>query len=113
MDVEMNEQDALYKLVEQFATAEQVTELLRSSKGSEGVRVTAENKTDLVHRNLRGAVESRAISIEKVYDLLCGVTPLALGLFPTRLVYMGMAVGFAEVELGTTLGAWLYREETA
>jgi hypothetical protein len=45
--------------------------------------------------------------------VLAGVTPLALGLFPTRLVYMGMAVGFAEVELGTTLGAWLYREETA
>ena len=45
--------------------------------------------------------------------VLAGVTPLALGLFPTRLVYMGMAMGFVEVALGTTLGAWLYREATA
>ncbi len=54
-----------------------------------------------------------ASAIWLVGIVLAGVTPLALGLFPTRLVYLGMAVGFVEVELGTTLGAWLYREATA
>jgi len=45
--------------------------------------------------------------------VLASVTPLALGLFPTRLVAMGIAVGFIELALGTTIGAWLYREESA
>jgi hypothetical protein len=45
--------------------------------------------------------------------VLAGVTPLALGLFPTRLVAMGIAVGFIELALGTTIGAWLYREKSA
>jgi hypothetical protein len=44
--------------------------------------------------------------------VLASVTPLALGLFPTRLVAMGIAVGFIELALGTTIGAWLYREES-
>ncbi len=45
--------------------------------------------------------------------VLAGITPIALGLFPARLMLIGMAVGLIEVALGTTVGAWLYREESA
>jgi hypothetical protein len=45
--------------------------------------------------------------------LLAAVTPLALNLFPTRLMVIGLAVGLVEVIVGTLAGAWLYREETA
>lgn len=45
--------------------------------------------------------------------LLAGVTPLALNLFPTRVMVIGLAVGLVEVTLATVVGAWLYREETA
>src|SRR6266446_9942047 len=43
--------------------------------------------------------------------LLASVTPLALKLFPTRLMVIGLAVGIVEVLAGTLVGAWLYREE--
>ena len=42
--------------------------------------------------------------------LLAAVTPLALNLFPTRVMVIGLVVGLVEVVLGTTLGARLYRE---
>src|SRR5207244_4015907 len=45
--------------------------------------------------------------------LLAAVTPLALHLFPRRLMAIGLAVGIVEVLAGTLAGAWLYREETA
>ena len=45
--------------------------------------------------------------------LLASVTPLALHLFPSRLMAIGLAVGLVEVLVGTVVGAWLYREETA
>jgi hypothetical protein len=45
--------------------------------------------------------------------LLASVTPLALHLFPRRLMAVGLAVGLVEVIVGTVAGAWLYREETA
>ena len=44
--------------------------------------------------------------------LLAAVTLLALQLFPTRLMVIGLAVGLVEVIAGTLAGAWLYREET-
>jgi len=44
--------------------------------------------------------------------LLASVTPLALHLFPRRLMAIGLAVGIVEVLVGTLAGAWLYREET-
>ncbi len=45
--------------------------------------------------------------------LLAAVTPLALHLFPRRLMAIGLAVGLVEVVIGTLVGGWLYREETA
>ena len=44
--------------------------------------------------------------------LLAAVTPIALHLFPRRLMAIGLAVGLVEVIIGTIAGAWLYREET-
>jgi hypothetical protein len=43
--------------------------------------------------------------------LLAAVGPLALHLFPRRLMAIGLAVGLVEVIIGTIAGAWLYREE--
>jgi hypothetical protein len=45
--------------------------------------------------------------------LLASVTPLALHLFPRRLMAIGLAVGLVEVLVGTVAGAWLYREQAA
>ena len=45
--------------------------------------------------------------------LLAAVTPIALHLFPRRLMAIGLAVGLVEVLVGTVAGAWLYREKTA
>ena len=44
--------------------------------------------------------------------LLASVTPLALHLFPIRLMAIGLVVGLVEVVVGTLAGAWLYHEET-
>jgi hypothetical protein len=44
--------------------------------------------------------------------LLAAATPLALNLFPPRLMVIGLTVGLVEVIVGTLAGAWLYREET-
>ena len=60
----------LLKLIQQHCTGEQITALLRQSKGNEGVRVSAENKDQLVQRNLRDALDAHAINIDRVYDLL-------------------------------------------
>ena len=62
--------DDLYELIDKFCTASEIASVLREAKGTEGVRVTAENKNDLIQRNLRSAVEQRAIQISRVYDLL-------------------------------------------
>jgi len=35
---------------------------------------------------------------------------LPMGLFPTRLVLIGVGVGLVEIILATMLGAWLYKE---
>jgi hypothetical protein len=41
------------------------------------------------------------------------MTALPMGLFPPRLMYIGLGVGLAEVLIGTLLGAWVYKEEAA
>lgn len=62
----------VYSLVETMCTAEQIQVLLRLRKGAEGVRITAENKEDLVRRNLRDAVDAKAIAEAQVFDLIRG-----------------------------------------
>jgi len=45
--------------------------------------------------------------------LLASVTPIALNLFPVRIMIIGLAVGLVEVLVATLVGAQLYREQTA
>ena len=60
--------DETLALVKDLATTEQIQNLLRTRRDS--VRITGENKDQIVDRNLREAIESRAIEIEKVFDLI-------------------------------------------
>jgi hypothetical protein len=42
--------------------------------------------------------------------VLAAVTPVAMSLFPARIVVIGLAVGLVEVTVGTVVGASIYRE---
>jgi hypothetical protein len=64
--------EEIFALVETMCTAEQISAVLRLQKGAEGVRITAENKGELVRRNLREAVEAKAITEAQVFDLIRG-----------------------------------------
>jgi hypothetical protein len=69
----MNKNDELddaLALAEELCTSDQIKNLLRKRKGDEHVRLTAESKEDLVHRNLREAISAKAIGIEEVFDLI-------------------------------------------
>ena len=45
--------------------------------------------------------------------LMSALAAVPMDLFPTRLLYIGVAVGLVEILVGTLLGAYLYREGTA
>lgn len=61
-----------YTLVEKQCTLEDIQRLLRIYKplNKKDVRVTAENKHDVVARNLRQAVDARLVPFERVLDLI-------------------------------------------
>jgi hypothetical protein len=64
--------DKLLKLVEQECTAEAVRDLLRKAKkADEQVRVSEANKSAIIQRNLREALDRRSIEYDQVYSLLC------------------------------------------
>jgi hypothetical protein len=44
---------------------------------------------------------------------LASVTPVALQLFPGRIMAIGLTAGLIEVLVGTVVGAWLYRERAS
>ena len=54
-----------------------------------------------------------ALAVWGLAYLLASVTPMALHLFPRRLLAIGLAVGLVEVIVGTIAGARLYREATS
>ncbi|MGB9233145.1 MAG: hypothetical protein WCC04_01945 [Terriglobales bacterium] len=61
----------LAKLVYDWCAAEQIAQLLRDAKDtSDEVRVSAPKKETLIEKNLRDAIESGAIPLDKVYDLI-------------------------------------------
>jgi len=64
------ELDETLALVYDHATFEQIQALLRTRKGDENVKITAETKEQIVYKNLRDAIDARAIDIEKVFDLI-------------------------------------------
>jgi hypothetical protein len=61
--------DAL-ALVGELCTTDQIKDVLRRRKGEDRVRLTAETKEDLVQRNLREAVEARAVGLDDVFELI-------------------------------------------
>jgi hypothetical protein len=61
--------DAL-ALVGELCTTDQIKDVLRRRKGEDGVRLTAETKEGLVRRNLRDAVEAKAVGLDDVFDLI-------------------------------------------
>jgi hypothetical protein len=60
----------LFKLVDDFCSTEQITDLLRTAKGTEGIKLTAPNKQVLINTNLRTSLEKGIIPVEKVYDVI-------------------------------------------
>lgn len=62
--------EELFRLVDRFCTFDQIKNLLRTAQGNENVRLSAPTKDALVQTNLRNALESHAISIDRVYDLV-------------------------------------------
>jgi hypothetical protein len=62
--------DEALSLVENLCTTEQIASLLRNHKGNANIRISAENKEDLVRRNLRAAVEANALDVQEIFDLI-------------------------------------------
>jgi hypothetical protein len=63
--------ELLYKLIERQCTLDAIQELLREFKPlSKDIKVTAENKHDVITKNMRRAVDARLIPINRVFDLL-------------------------------------------
>jgi hypothetical protein len=61
----------LRKLVNDWCAVEQIAQLLRDAKDtSEEVRVSASKKDILIEENLRKAVESGAVPLDKIYNLI-------------------------------------------
>jgi hypothetical protein len=70
MTTKADELDDALTLAEALCTSDQIKELLRTRKGDKNVRLSAESKEDLVHRNLREAISAKAIDIREVFDLI-------------------------------------------
>jgi hypothetical protein len=64
------ELDEALKLAESLSTADQIRELLRKRRGDEGVRISAESKQQLVHRNLAEAIQAKSIDISELFNLI-------------------------------------------
>lgn len=66
-----NDGELLYELVEKQCTLEAIQDVLRDYRPlSKDIRVTAENKHEVVTRNLRLAVDGRIVPIERVWNLV-------------------------------------------
>jgi len=60
----------LFSLIDNFCSGEQITNLLRIYQGTEGIKLTAPSKEELIKVNLGNAIDARIVPIEKVYDLI-------------------------------------------
>ena len=61
---------ALYSLVEELCTAKQVHALLKRFEDRPSVKLTAENRSALIKKNLRDAVDAKSIPLQDVYELV-------------------------------------------
>lgn len=66
----MAEYDRLLELIEQNCTIDQVKSILRPALGNKDVKLSAPTHRELVQKNLRSALTSHSLDVEKVYDLL-------------------------------------------
>ena len=66
----MGKYDRLLNLIEENCTIEQVKAVLRPAQGNKDVKVSAPSHKELIQTNLRAALESHSLDVEKVYDLL-------------------------------------------
>jgi hypothetical protein len=62
--------DRLLELVLEHCTIEQIREVLRPALGNKNVKLSAENKEDLVYKNLKQALDSYSLDVERVYEAL-------------------------------------------
>lgn len=62
--------EELLKLVEEFCTIEDIHGLLKDFEGHKAVKLTAPNKPILVNKNLRDALDARALPVERLYALV-------------------------------------------
>ena len=54
-----------------------------------------------------------AISVWILAYLMASIIPASMEMFPMRLMWIGVGVGLVEMLIGTILGAWVYKEESA
>ena len=62
--------DELFELVDHFCTIDQIKAVLRQAQGNTDVRLSAPTKQEMIQKNLRSALDSYALPIERVYDLV-------------------------------------------
>lgn len=62
--------DRLLKLLEDACTIDQIKSVLRVGIGNKNVKLSADDKHDLVQVNLRAALNSHSIDLSRVYDAL-------------------------------------------
>jgi hypothetical protein len=62
--------DDLLRLVTENCTIEQVKAVLRPALGNKNVKLSANSKEELVDKNVRAALSSHSLDVEKVYELL-------------------------------------------
>lgn len=66
----MGKYDRLLKLIQENCTIEQVKSVLRPALGNKDVKLSAPTHEELIQSNLRAALESHSLDVERVYDLL-------------------------------------------
>lgn len=66
----MGKYDRLLTLIEENCTIEQVKSVLRPALGNKDVKLSAPSHKELIQSNLRAALESHSLDVERVYDLL-------------------------------------------
>lgn len=60
----------LRELLQEFCTIGDIHSLLKTAEGNGAVKLTAPNKTTMIEKNLREALEAKALSIDHVHDLI-------------------------------------------
>ncbi len=60
----------LLELVFDHCTIEQIKEALRPAIGNKNVKLSADSKEDLVYKNVKQALDSHSLDVERLYEVL-------------------------------------------